>query len=355
MTNTLSAVPMPLLSVPALLEHTRAVYTPALREAVATLAAPMDTIAAYHLGWGDPRGRPITDGGSGKAFRPALTLLGTMAAGADPRTGVPGAVAVELIHNFSLLHDDFMDRDELRRGRPTAWTVYGPAQAVLTGDALFALASRVLLRAPASGATTHNTTRALQRLSTANCRLVNGQAQALAYEHRDRISLRKCLDMEDGKSGALLACACSIGAVLVGADDHTADALECFGHRLGAAYQAVDDLLGIWGDPAVTGKPRWSDLRRNKKSIPVCAALAQGGTASRRLAHLLAAPGHGDSELQLAVLAELIETAGGRAWAQNQARRQRDNALTALDEIAMPEPVREHFTALADYVIQRTR
>ncbi|MEU9132705.1 polyprenyl synthetase family protein [Kitasatospora sp. NPDC048540] len=357
MTDTLflSPAPAPPVTVPVLLEHARAAYTPALREAIGTLTPPLDVIAGYHLGWNDLCGNATSDHG-GKAVRPALTLLGTLAAGADAHLGVPGAVAVDLIHNFSLLHDDFMDGDELRRDRPTAWTVFGAAQAVLTGDALLALATRVIVQAPSCGATSRDTARALERLASANYQLVNGQARDLAYEQRDVISLQECLQMEDGKTGALLACACSIGAVLAGADDATADALDRFGHHLGLAFQAVDDLLGIWGDPAVTGKPRWNDLIRRKKSLPVCAALNDAGAASRQLAHRLAG-GHGDAdgEQRLASLAALIETAGGRAWAESEARRQHRSALAALDEIAAPEPVRRHFTALADFVVQRTR
>src|SRR5690606_32363617 len=132
------------VDVSALLERGRTLAMPVLRAAVDRLAPPMDAVASYHFGWTDVQGRPA-DGDGGKAVRPALAVLSAEVTGAAPRTGVPGAVAVELVHNFSLLHDDLMDGDEQRRHRDTVWKVHGPAQAILVGDALFALANEMLL------------------------------------------------------------------------------------------------------------------------------------------------------------------------------------------------------------------
>ena len=345
------------VSVPALLERGRTLCTPRLREAVGRLAAPMDTVAAYHFGWIDRDGQP-TAGDGGKAVRPALALLSAQAVGADPGMGVAGGVAVELVHNFSLLHDDLMDGDETRRHRATAWTVFGPAQAILVGDALFTLATEVLLEAPdTSPVRAADAARAVRRITTATRRLIDGQAQDLSFEHRDRVTVQECLEMEGNKTGALLACASSVGAVLAGADDRTADALESYGYHLGLAFQAVDDLLGIWGATEVTGKPNWGDLRQRKKSLPVSAALAEGGKASLRLAELLADPkDRGDEdEERLAARAALIEEAGGRAWTQAEARRRHRTALAALDGVPMPDTVREQFVALAGFVVVRER
>ncbi|WP_189134185.1 polyprenyl synthetase family protein [Wenjunlia tyrosinilytica] len=333
--------------------------TPVLRAAVDRLAAPMDTVAAYHFGWIDADGKPA-HGDGGKAVRPALALLSAEVTGASPEVGVPGAVAVELVHNFSLLHDDLMDGDEQRRHRDTVWKVHGPAQAILVGDALFALAFEILLESgTAEGA------RAARRLTVASRKLIDGQAQDISYEHRDRVTVEECLEMEGNKTGALLACAVSIGAVLGGADDETADALEEYGYRLGLAFQAVDDLLGIWGDPAATGKQTWSDLRQRKKSLPVVAALAAGGPASDRLAELLAEDAKAVASLtrgaddfderEFAARAALIEEAGGRSWTSEEARRQHTLALAALDKVSMPERVRENLVALADFVVVRER
>lgn len=342
------------VDVTALLERGRTLATPVLRAAVDRLAPPMDTVAAYHFGWIDAQGNP-TDGDGGKAVRPALAVLSAEVTGAAPETGVPGAVAVELVHNFSLLHDDLMDGDEQRRHRDTVWKVHGPAQAILVGDALFALANEILLELGTAEAG-----RATRRLTTATRALIDGQAQDISYEHRDRVSVEECLEMEGNKTGALLACASSIGAVLGGADERTADTLEKYGYHLGLAFQAVDDLLGIWGDPVSTGKQTWSDLRQRKKSLPVVAALAAGGPASEQLGEILAADAKSSdfatfSEEEFAARAALIEEAGGRDWTAEEARRQHTVALEALNAVDMPEQVRDRFTALADFVVVRKR
>ncbi|MGW8065302.1 polyprenyl synthetase family protein [Streptomyces ziwulingensis] len=342
------------VDVTALLERGRTLTTPVLRAAVDRLAPPMDTVAAYHFGWIDAQGRPA-DGDGGKAVRPALAVLSAEVTGAAPEAGVPGAVAVELVHNFSLLHDDLMDGDEQRRHRDTVWKVHGPAQAILVGDALFALANEVLLELG-----TVEAGRATRRLTHASRALIDGQAQDISYEHRDRVSVEECLEMEGNKTGALLACASSVGAVLGGADERTADTLEKYGYHLGLAFQAVDDLLGIWGDPEATGKQTWSDLRQRKKSLPVVAALAAGGPASERLGEILAADAKTSdfanfSEEEFAARAALIEEAGGREWTADEARRQHTIAIEALDAVDMPGRVRDRFTALADFVVVRKR
>ncbi|GAA0448334.1 polyprenyl synthetase family protein [Streptomyces stramineus] len=352
-----SAIPaVDTAGVHALLERGRTLATPVLRAAVDRLAAPMDTVAAYHFGWIDAEGRP-THGDGGKAVRPALALLSAEAAGAPPEVGIPGAVAVELVHNFSLLHDDLMDGDEQRRHRDTVWKVHGPAQAILVGDALFALANEVLLELG-----TVEAGRATRRLTTATRKLIDGQAQDISYEHRERVTVEECLEMEGNKTGALLACAVSMGAVLGGADDRTADILESYGYHLGLAFQAVDDLLGIWGDPESTGKQTWSDLRQRKKSLPVVAALAAGGPASEQLAAQLAADAKlGDAqsadfdEEEFARRAALIEEAGGREWTSQEARRQHATAIEALHRVDMPAEVRAQLIALADFVVVRKR
>ena len=341
-------------SVSALLERGKRLATPLLREAVERLAPPMDTVAAYHFGWIDEAGRP-SEADGGKAVRPALALLSAEVTGAPPETGLPGAVAVELVHNFSLLHDDLMDGDEQRRHRDTVWKVHGPAQAILVGDALFALANEILLEPGTAEAG-----RATRRLTRATRKLIDGQAQDISYEHREQVTVEECLEMEGNKTGALLACASSIGAVLGGADEHTADALERYGHHLGLAFQAVDDLLGIWGDPESTGKQTWSDLRQRKKSLPVVAALAADGPAAARLGEILAADAKSSdfanfSEEEFAARAALIEEAGGREWTAEEARRQHTLAIEALDLVDMPDRVRDQFTALADFVVVRKR
>jgi geranylgeranyl diphosphate synthase type I len=335
-------------TVPHAIERGRTLSVPALRTAIERLHPRLRQVVAYHRGWVDADGSPLP-GGGGKLLRPALAVLSAEAAGADGRIGLPGAVAVELVHDFSLLHDDVMDGDTERRHRPTAWTVFGVADAILAGDALLSLATQVLLEVPGDAGRL-----AAYRLGDAVGELVLGQSEDLNFETRSDVTLPDTLRMEAGKTGALLACSASIGAVLAGAQARVVDGLAAFGARLGTAFQLVDDLLGIWGDPAVTGKPVLSDLRSRKKSIPVVAALDAGGAAAEELRAFLVAPGE-PSEQDIRRAAALVESAGGRDWTTTEADRAITDCASLLAELDLPRDAEVEFAALARYVTERDR
>ena len=327
-------------------QRTRDAVQPCLRAAVKRMDPMSAALASYHLGWTDIDGRPL-DADGGKSLRPALALLSAQAAGAPLEIGIPGAVAVELVHNFSLIHDDVMDRDEERRHRPTVWSVWGVPSAILTGDAMLIAAQNALLDSGSPHAAS-----ALRLLLEATRDLIGGQAEDLDFESRSDVSLEDCQKMTAGKTGALLSASAAIGAVLAGAPLRTVDALSRYGDHVGAAFQLVDDLLGIWGDPAVTGKPVLSDLRSRKKSLPVTYALSQGTRESRDLAARIRSTRR-DSESDLARMAALVEAAGGRRWTEEEAERQIRYALTALDEIEMDGEVRTEMAELAEFVVAR--
>ncbi|MCQ0024624.1 polyprenyl synthetase family protein, partial [Streptomyces somaliensis DSM 40738] len=299
----------------ALLLRCRALVRPALAGAVGRLHPWTGEMAAFCLGWSDVTGAPAPGASEGKGVRQALAVLGAEAVGADGRVAVAGAVAVELVHAFSLLHDDIMDGDTVRRQRETVWKAYGTGPAVLAGDALFALAVQCLAEVPGA-----YTGPAVRRLSATLADLVHGQAEDLCFEDRPwtgpgAVRPEAYRTMAEHKTGALLGCAAALGALLGGASDATVTALDRAGRHLGVAFQAVDDLLGVWGDPAATGKPVHGDLRRRKKTYPVLAALAADTPAARELAALLDAPGPAGTldEGAAALAAALVERAGGRA------------------------------------------
>jgi geranylgeranyl diphosphate synthase, type I len=341
--------------LPAALERARALTIPEVQAALERLCPDLRWIAAYHLGWVDEAGRPVA-GRGGKWLRSGLALLSAEAAGAAARDGLPAAVAVELVHNFSLLHDDIMDGDTERRHRPTAWAVFGAGPAILAGDGLLALAQETLLDCPPP-----HGQQAAGQLAHATSRLIAGQAADLAFERRRAVSLADCRAMAADKTGGLLACAASLGAVLAGAPQRTVAALATYGLRLGLAFQAVDDLLGIWGAPEVTGKPAGSDLRQRKKTMPVVMALTASGPGAGQLAELLDAAadggedggdGAGDAErVQLAV--KLIEDSGARERTAAEADRQAELALASLKEVRMPAETREDLAAVARFVTER--
>jgi len=332
-------------TLPPVLDGAAARVAPALRDAVGQLAPGLRTLVGYHLGWVDAAGRPAALEG-GKSVRATLALLSAAAAGAGPDEGLPGAAAVELVHTFSLLHDDIMDGDEERHHRPTAWTVFGRARAILAGDAVLALAFRVVLEAPSP-----HRAAAVESIAEATARLIDGQAQDLDLEARVDVTPDECTRMSAGKTGALLECSASIGAQLAGAGTEVTGPLRAFGGHLGIAFQAVDDLLGIWGDPAVTGKPAHGDLARRKSSLPVAIALASGGADAARLAGLVARPALAAADLESA--AALVEACGGRAGAAEQAARELDLALHALDAAPIDAGARDDLAAVARFVTTR--
>jgi geranylgeranyl diphosphate synthase type I len=236
-----------------------------------------------------------------------------------------------------------MDGDGERHHRATAWTVFGEAQAILAGDALSTLSLQVLLERPSP-----DRLRAAALLAEATQRMIDGQAQDLALEGRWDVTLDECLTMLSAKTGALLSCSAAIGAVLAGAPDALVGRLREYGAQLGIAFQAVDDQLGIWGEPSVTGKPTWSDLRQRKSSLPVAAALAANGDELRVL---LARPRLSEDELARA--AALVEQAGGRAWAAEEADRRLKAALSQLEDDAIPAGAREGLAELARFIVAR--
>ncbi|MGH3321698.1 MAG: polyprenyl synthetase family protein, partial [Streptosporangiaceae bacterium] len=252
-------------TLPSSVHTARGLVGPALRVAVDRLSPRMSRIAGYHFGWLDEAGWPV-DGGGGKRLRPALALLSAQAAGVPAQCGVPAAVAVELVHNFSLLHDDIMDGDRERHHRATAWTVFGTSSAILAGDALLALAEEVLLEDGSPGGYW-----AARCLTTATQRLIAGQTADLEFEQRLDVTVDEGMSMVSDKTAALFACASSIGSMLASAPPPLATSLAGYGAHLGLSFQLVDDVLGIWGSPEVTGKPVLSDLRTRKKSLPVVA------------------------------------------------------------------------------------
>lgn len=335
------------LSAGQVLQETHIVVDRGLRSLVDRLAEPTRTVAGYHFGWWDQHGQAC-DGDAGKAVRPALVRLCAQAVGSAPQRAVDAAVAVELAHNFTLLHDDIMDVDLLRRHRRTVWSVFGIPAAILAGDALLVLAFDVMAGAGPPGGT------AIRWLCDALVKVVAGQGADMSFEHRSDVGLDECVAMASNKTAALLGCACAVGALMGGSHPARVERLREFGHHLGLAFQLVDDLLGIWGEPDVTGKPRCSDLRAGKKSLPVVAALSADTEAGHQFAQLYRRPPP-LNEKELVVAAELIELAGGRRWAQDEAEKQLRAALWCLKQADPTPQAGAHLIALAQLIVHRDR
>lgn len=320
------------------LDRARRLTEPMLRAALDRLDPHTRDVCSYHFGFGDADGGAGT--GSGKYLRPALALLSARAAGAASEQGVPAAAAVELLHNFSLLHDDVMDGDAERRHQPAVWARFGVPTAILAGDALLSLANDVLSEAPSPRAL-----QALRMLNATTRRMIAGQSADLSFEEDGEVSLARCLRMAADKTGALLGCAASLGAVLVDAPAGLVLGLSDYGARVGLAFQLTDDLLGIWGEPERTGKPAWSDLRARKKSLPIAAALESRSPAGERLRRLYRQHGEfSDTELEQA--ATLVELAGGRRWAARKVDEELTAAVATLEGLSIPREVRDELAGL---------
>jgi geranylgeranyl diphosphate synthase, type I len=271
-------VPSPAVraALPATVEVFRRQAEARLRSVFAPHQGGVYDLASYHLGFTDERGRPA-NGAGGKLLRPVLCLV-TASGYGDYQRALDVAVALELLHAFSLVHDDIEDGDDRRRHRPTLWALHGVPLALNAGDSLFALAHRVLGDA-CQALTRDEAGAAMRTFSDAALRMIEGQHWDIEFESRPSVTLAQYEAMSAGKTGALLGAALALGAICGGASSTDVDRLRDAGVQLGLAFQAIDDALAVWGDASVTGKPAGNDVARGKKSLAVVLAAAAGASA----------------------------------------------------------------------------
>ena len=296
---------------------------------------PFHEMLTYHMGWtGEGAGPEAT----GKRIRPLMVLLCTAASGGDWQSALPAAAAIELVHNFSLVHDDIQDNSPKRRGRDTTWAKWGAPMAINVGDALFVLSSQAIMglkeKYPAE-----IVVQAAEILHNTCLDLTRGQYMDMSYEKRTDLTPDDYWPMIAGKTAALLSACCHIGSLLGGADETKQDAYRSFGQYLGLAFQVQDDILGIWGNEAVTGKSAASDLVEGKNSLPVLAGLSAQGKFAERWRQ---GPIKSD---EVEALAKVIASEGGYEMAHNASIQMTDLALLNLREA---EPQGEAGDALFD-------
>ncbi len=290
----------------------------------------------YHLGWSG-------GAGGGKRIRPLLCLLACQAAGGNWQQALPVAAAIELIHNFSLIHDDIQDNSPLRRGRPTVWSKWGQAQAINAGDAMFTLAHLAPQRLIELGLAPNVALAVLAELNYTSLELTQGQYLDMAFEQRTTVTVAEYLTMIEKKTAVLIATATYLGAFVAGAVPECLDHYYSFGWNLGLAFQLQDDLLGIWGDPTITGKSAASDLEKRKKSLPVVFGLEHAPTFAAAYAqpHTTGEP--------VNELAATLEQIGARVEAE---RRAQETTLCAETELAKSQPTEPAAQALRDLTQQ---
>lgn len=296
----------------------------------------------YHMGWEEPDGRPAAAGG--KAVRPGLCLLACEAAGGRTERALPAAAAVELVHNFSLIHDDVQDRDQQRRHRPTVWAIWGDAQAINAGDAMLSLAHLALTDLRRAGVPPESVIEAARALDSATLEMVEGQTLDIAFEAEESVDLAAYLEMAEKKTGALMGCALRLGALAAGAPGPVLEELDRCGRRIGVAFQARDDILGMWGATSRTGKAAGADIRRRKKSLPLVYLLAQPQGAALRQGYKSGRPGERD----VASVLRALESCNARDYCEGIVREYRDAAIGLLDALPLElEPAAELRQALS--------
>ena len=312
---------------------------------------PFYGMMQYHLGWIDQGFAPTT-GGAGKQLRPILCLLTCQAIGGDPDQVLPAAAAIELVHNFSLVHDDIEDNSPLRRGRPTVWKVWGVPQAINAGDGLCVLAHLAMQRLADRGAPHQRVLAAFGIFDQACLALTEGQYLDLSFEARLDVDVEQYLSMIRGKTAALFSAAAQLGALVAGSDSECTACYRRFGQNLGLAFQIVDDVLGIWGDPQVTGKPAADDIRQRKKTLPIVRAfeeeLRAGGKGLREIYQRAAI----DEEAVEATL-DILEHLGVRRYAEAMANDYYQQALAELNAVGVENEAQDDLRELAAFLVER--
>jgi geranylgeranyl diphosphate synthase, type I len=334
--------PNPVVPLPPGLSRNLEEIEIALQSTIRGEAMP-DMAARYAMGWLDQYQRPATTGG--KRLRPALCLLIAEALGQPARLALPGALAIELVHNFSLVHDDLQDRDTERHGRPTAWVVFGEAQAINLGDYLSTKAFSTLLDAAVEPARCLESARLL---NDAVGEMIKGQWRDIEFESGIDVSVEDYFAMVSGKTGALLAASAAIGATLAGADRPVADAFAAWARQLGLAFQVRDDYLGIWGATELTGKAVGADIRRRKRSMPILMGMAdpQAGPIVREAYKNAAEP---DVERVM----DALEGAGIAEAVVRIASEQRDLADALLARLPVIDAGRSELREASNFLVDR--
>ena len=317
----------------------------ALQEAIGTSPNPLTAAARYVMGWEDADGRPMVSGG--KRIRPALCLFAAETLGGRVLDAMPGAVAIELVHNFSLVHDEIQDHDLERHHRPTTWARLGEGQAINVGDFLYTGAVRALTDAPGDPT---RLLRALSVLHEAIGRMIEGQWQDIAFEQLQSVTADEYIAMIAGKTGALLGAPLELGAILSGVPEGQASLVGEWGRAVGLAFQVQDDYLGIWGDPDETGKSNTNDIRRRKKTLPVVHALQQP-RVGEIIRAIYAQPEIGDDAVKTVLAA--LEAAGAPQACRDKASELSRAADRLLEQLELTPAESMRFQSIANYIINR--
>ncbi|MEI6664917.1 MAG: polyprenyl synthetase family protein [Chloroflexota bacterium] len=320
-------------SLDARIDRYRPLVLKELRAIVGRDPAGLYAWMRYHMGWEDQSGA-AEQASPGKMLRSTAVLLAAELVGGNAHLVAVAGAAVDLVHNFSLLHDDIEDDSATRRGRSTVWTFAGVPQAINTGDGMYTLARLAMHRLTRASVADRLVVAAMAELDEACMRLVEGQYLDMRFEARGDVTLDEYVTMASGKTAAMFAAPFAIGALVGGANSDVVDAFREYGRHVGMAFQVLDDVLDCWGTARQLGKEPGGDLLARKKTYPVLAALEGVGGAERSaLAAAYASKAAADEDYR--VLAALVEQAGGRAAAEAYVDEQVRLAQAAASRVGL--------------------
>ena len=337
--------------LPPVFARHQAVVGAALRAELDDRPLPIYDSLRYYMGWSDVDGTH-TDGDEGKRLRPTLCLLACEAVGGDPAAAVPAAAAVELVHNFSLIHDDIEDGDRTRHNRPTLWVVWGEPVAIVAGNSLLAIADIALNRLGDAGTAAETAITAGHILTERYLSMMEGQYLDIAYEGRTDVTVDEYLAMIERKTGALIEGAVELGALVgAGGAGELVDGLRAVGDDIGRIFQIRDDVLGIWGGPAL-GKPVGTDITRKKNSLPVVHVLEHARDADRRELRRI----YNENQIEggdVERILEMMDGLGTQRWCQDQAEIRWDRARSRLASLQLSAEASREFVELGEYLLVR--
>ncbi len=340
------------MSLPVILETYRSEVDAEIKAIIDARDSRLYDMMRYHLGWIDDKGNPVKNN-SGKALRPALCLFSCEAVSGDYHSALPAAAALELIHNFSLIHDDIQDDDRERRHRPTVWAIWGKPQAINAGTAMRILANLAVSRIQSNGVTLQKQLHVNQRLDEISLRLIEGQYLDIGYEDRFDIKVQDYLTMISGKTSALISGSMELGAYLGTDDTNVIKSFSRIGSNLGLAFQIRDDILGIWGNQEETGKPSGNDIRRRKKSYPVVLALENSKGATKK--ELISIYQNGSiSDNSVNRVLEIFESVGAKNSAQKMVEKFSNAAWQEFDQLKLSASIKQRMEEIVQFLTGRT-
>lgn len=316
-----------------------------------THPAPLYDMMMYHLGWLDEDLKKVEQY-RGKRFRPTLCLLVYNALSGVYDKALPAAAAIELIHNFSLIHDDIEDMDEERRHKPTVWKLWGISQAINVGDGMHVLANLAALRMADLGVTSEKVVEVLRILNETIITLCEGQYLDMSFEDRLNITIDMYLDMIRRKTAALVEASAWIGATLATKDEAKINNFRGFGRNIGLAFQIIDDIIGIWEKAEQTGKPKASDVRNRKKTLPILYSMEKASEDDKKiLKKLYSQPRLTDEDVEKVL--DILEASGAYDFSKKMAEEYERTALEKLAGTGVENEAAEDIRVLAEFLVRR--